>query len=195
MGPLQYAHIRFMWNRKIFLISLPQQNTNFETSTRARGISCKKFCNCVRPVRTQWRGVPWNCSLHETEWWWCVDYRRICAQDALWQCFMRVHQSHVSGVINRVTWHLMLCWWLSRRSESGLCLIFCDKYARVASKLSDGVCCWQDKVGVIQRRYLIAARLQQWLLNLSDVRNWFREALMAKKFHYQRMNAPAMAVW
>nr|DAO10333.1 MAG TPA: hypothetical protein [Caudoviricetes sp.] len=65
----------------------------------------------------------------------------------------------------------MLCWWLSRRSESGFCLIFCDKYARVTSKLSDGVCCWQDKVGVIQRRYLIAARLQQWLLNLSDVRN------------------------
>lgn len=65
----------------------------------------------------------------------------------------------------------LLCWWLSRRSESGFCLIFCDKYARVTSKLSDGVCCWQDKVGVIQRRYLIAARLQQWLLNLSDVRN------------------------
>lgn len=56
MGPLQYAHIRFMWNRKIFLISLPQQNTNFETSTRARGISCKKFCNYVRPVCTRWRG-------------------------------------------------------------------------------------------------------------------------------------------
>ena len=37
----------------------------------------------------------------------------------------------------------LLCWWLSRLSESGLCLIFCDKYARVASKLSDGVCCWQ----------------------------------------------------
>lgn len=106
MGPLQYAHIRFMWNRKIFLISLPQQNTNFVTSTRARGISCKIFCNCVRPVRTRWRGIPWNCSLHETEWWWCVDYRRICAQDALWRCFMRVHQSHVSGVINRVTWPL-----------------------------------------------------------------------------------------
>ncbi len=27
----------------------------------------------------------------------------------------------------------LLCWWLSRRSESGFCLIFCDKYARVAS--------------------------------------------------------------
>ena len=27
----------------------------------------------------------------------------------------------------------LLCWWLSRRSESGLCLVFCDKYVRVAS--------------------------------------------------------------
>ena len=115
----------------------------FRDQYAREGYQLQKFCNHVRPVRTRWRGIPWNCSLHETEWWWCVDYRRICAQDALWRCFMRVHQSHVSGVINRVTWPLMLCWWLSRLSESGLCLIFCDKYARVASKLSDGVCCWQ----------------------------------------------------
>lgn len=51
MGSLQYAHIRFMWNRKIFLISLPQQNTNFETSTRAR-VSVAKVLQ-LRPTSTR----------------------------------------------------------------------------------------------------------------------------------------------
>lgn len=131
MGSLQYAHIRFMWNRKIFLISLPQQNTNFVTSTR-EGYQLQNFATTSDQYAHDGGDTMKLFSTRDrvVVMCWLSAYVRTGRAMTM---FYAGTPSHVSGVINRVTWHLMLCWWLSRRSESGLCLIFCDKYARVAS--------------------------------------------------------------